>query len=417
MKKIIVLTHNPVRDPVTDDCLSACLRKKGHFVFRRGFLEDDKNMILCIKPNIVIVPEIRCEYTRDFAAQCKAWGIQVVVRPCEVGISAESMATISDEYRKAIFGNWPVNELIDLMLCWGPKMKTLFSMYGGIEEHKMEAVGGLAFDQFFLPPPPETIPRTEKKRVLFATGFAYADRNPQYAIPEARPEDRLHAEMVRIDSAARARWLTAIKQFWAQRGNDWEIWVKPHPGEKEEVYRAVLKDIVTYCPPLPAVRALRYVDAVVHAGSTMAFEAHLLQKPAFCFDNICQDIIVSKISPQVETVEELIKNLDGLDPTRSNANPEIIDLLQRDYYGTCDGKASQRAAEAIDALPENHPQVPDQWPPFTGMRYKTDCILINVERWQCRACQTIYHVQGPREMVKCPCCGIANVKMNRPINS
>lgn len=411
MKKLIVFTHNPVRDPVTDDCLCVALRRRGHVVFRRNFLSDDKNMILCIKPHIVVLPEIRCEYTLDLAKQCKAWGCQIVVRPCEVGISEESVGAISEDYRRAIFGNWPVNDTIDLMLMWGPKMQELFCKHGGIDPAKTAVVGGLAFDQFFLPPPPDVPQRTDKRRVLFATGFAYADRNPQYSVPEARAEDPIHADMVRIDSSVRAKWFEAIRRFCNDRSDEWEIWVKLHPGEKEEVYREVLKDLpVVYCPPLPAVRALRYVDVVVHAGSTMAFEAHLMDKPAFNFHNVCQDKVVAAISPQVEDYEGLISGLDHT-PSESNADPAMIEKLTSLYYGTCDGKASERAAEAISKLPDNTPEVPDHWPAFTQMKYMTDCVIPNVEMWECRACQNRYYIRGPREMVKCPYCGIANVKI------
>jgi surface carbohydrate biosynthesis protein len=415
MKKVIIYTHNPIRDPITDDCLTVALRNMGHHVWRRNYLDCDKNMVVYIKPDIIIMPEIRCEYSRDFAKQCKDWGVQVVVRPCEVGISEESIPAISDDYRRAIFGeNWPVGDMVDLFLAWGPKMKDLFVKYGGIQEEKVAVVGGLAFDQFFLPEPPDKVERTEKKRVMFATGFAYADRNPQYSVPEALHGDPIHREMVETDQRGRSKWFDLIKRFHAERGDTWEIWVKLHPGEKEEVYRAILKDAVEICPALPPVRALKYVDCIVHAGSTMAYEAHLKDMPAINLKNVCQDVVVSKISPNVDTFEELVDGIDTLDLTRSNADPNIIAQLERDYYGTTDGKASERAAQAIDLLPESETSVPDEWPASHEMKYMSPGVLKNVEQWTCRGCNHAYSVQGPREMIKCPFCGIANVKMAAP---
>jgi surface carbohydrate biosynthesis protein len=412
MKKCIIYTHNPVRDPITDDCLTVALKEKGHLVWRRNYLDCDRNMVVYIKPNVIIMPEIRCEYSRDFARQCKEWGIQVVVRPCEVGISEQSIPDITEDYRRAIFGeNWPTTDFTDLLLCWGPKMRDMFVKHGGVSEEKTAVVGGLAFDQFFLPPCPDKCERTEKKRVMFATGFAYADRNPEYSVPEAKPEDPIHQEMVRIDKEGRHKWLNMIKEFWAKRGEEWEIWVKLHPGEREEVYRAVLRNVVEFCPNLPSVRALSYVDCVVHAGSTMAYEAHLLDKPGINLLNVCQDKVVSKISPNVDTIEGLVDAIDTLDLTQSNADPSIIHELETDWYGTVDGKASERAAEAIDQLPDNNPQVPDEWPPIKELKYLTPCVLQNVETWHCKGCGSSYNVQGPREMVKCPACGIANVKL------
>lgn len=419
MKKIIIFTHNPIRDPITDDCLVSELTKRGHMVWKRGFLEDDRNMILCIRPDMIILPEIRCGYTLDLAKLCKSWGIQIVVRPCEVGISEESVPLITEDYKRAIFGNWPTNDIIDLMLCWGPRMQSQFCEHSKIDKEKTVSIGGIAFDQFFLPRPPQNVQRTEKRRVLFATGFAYADRNPQYSMPEALPDDPIHRNMALTDSRARARWFEHIKKF-VELAPDWEVWIKLHSGEKQEVYQAVLRDVpVTYCPNIPAVMALQHVDAVVHCGSTMAYEAHLMGKPAFNLNNICQDVIVSKISPSVETVEELVKGLADVCPDVSaplwlNANPEIIDILEKEYYGTVDGKASERAAEAICKLPETKTTIPAKWPETTEWKYATSSILKNVEVWACRACGVKYHVQGPREMVLCPKCGIANVKIAVP---
>lgn len=410
-KKIVILTHNPVRDPVTDDCLTVALKNRGHLVWRRSFLECDKEMIVYVNPDIVILPEIRCEYSRDYATQCRKWGIQVVVRPCEMGITEESIPLISEDYRRAIFGeNWPVDDAFDLMLCWGQKMKDLFCKYGKINPDKAVVIGGIAFDQYFLPAFPEKIERTQKKRVLFATGFAYADRNPQYSMPEAKPEDPLHQEMVQIDSTARSKWFALIKRFWAEHGNDWEVWVKMHPGERVEVYQAVLRDTVTICPNYPPVRALRYADVLVHAGSTMAYEAHLMNIPAFNLNNICQDVVVSKISPNISSFEELANALQTVEFGRSNADKQITESLERDYYGLTDGKASERAAEEICKLPDVKTDIPGEWPKAKEWKYATPCILQNVEVWFCKGCGSQYHVQGPREMVKCPNCGIANVK-------
>jgi surface carbohydrate biosynthesis protein len=415
MKKCIIYTHNPIRDPITDDCLTVALRKIGHMVWRRNYLDCDKHMVVYIKPDVIIMPEIRCEYSRDFAKQCKEWGIQVVVRPCEVGITEESIEGISEDYRRAIFGeNWPVADYIDLMLCWGPKMKDLFIKYGGVPEEKMAVVGGIAFDQFFLPEPPEKVERTEMKRALFATGFAYADRNPQYSVPEALSTDGLHQDMVTTDMNGRSRWFKIIQKFMAEHGDEWEIWIKGHPGEKEQVYKAVLRDSVEICPPLPPVRAFKYVDCVVHAGSTMAYEAHLKNMPGINLLNVCQDTIVSKISPNVNTYDELVDAMNKLEFGKSNADPAIIEILERYYYGTTDGKASERAAEAIDALPDSETKIPDEWPVCNEMRYVSKGVLKRVELWHCKGCGNQYHVQGPREMIKCPFCGIANVKMDAP---
>ena len=90
MKKILLLSHIPQRDEIPDMMLARSLTSEDVCVWKYPILGDSRNAICLVKPDIIILPEIRLEFTRDLAKLCQSWGIRVVQKRCEVGISRES---------------------------------------------------------------------------------------------------------------------------------------------------------------------------------------------------------------------------------------------------------------------------------------------------------------------------------------
>lgn len=410
-KKIIVFSHNPARDRQSDSVFVAELKKRGHFVWLAKFLDDDAKRITTIKPDIIVLPEIRNEYTLHLANQCKSFSVQVVVKMCEFGITEESLPFITPEYNQAIFGRFDLNPCVDLFLAWGPKMKWQMEQYASIQSEKIIACGGFQFDHYFLPRP--EIDRVNKKTILFAGGFPYADKNKQFAIPEALPDTAIQREFVEQDQQSRSRWLPVLRQFINEMP-EWNVIIKPHPGERIEPYQEYLKGvsnpfILEYNEP--GFITLLKADMLVHAGSTMGYEAHLLDIPAINLHNNCLDIIVSKISPRVFNYEDLLQFVYLCDGQHTSANKDILELMHRDYYGTVDGKGYLRICDAIETLPDVNCNVSDEWSYPKEFKYPSIGLIEYAEQWRCDGCKNTYLVtEQNRSMVKCPYCGIANVK-------
>jgi len=413
MKKVLLFSHNPLRDTGPDMLLCKALAAKDMMVFGAPYLQRDRVSIIAVKPNVVILPEIRCEYTLDLAKQLRAWGVQVVVRMCEMGITAPSVEKIEDDYRRAIFGNWDYSGCVDLMLAWGPKAKALQVKYGHLRDDQIAAVGGLGFDPYFNPRPISPMIKPDyKKIVMFATGFAYADRNPEYSMPEAKPEDGIHQRVVERDIAGRKIWLEGMEKFHARFGKNWTMAIRTHGGEKESSYMTPLDGKLVAIPGLSTCLALQGVDAVVHCGSTLAFEAHLCNIPALNFANITPDELVADISPRCDTIDDLLEAFEHLDLSKSNASPWAVSELKHKWYGPVDGKVAERSAEAIAALPANQTAIPNGWPAApTEAKYLTPGVMLSGAQWQCTSCLKMCFTNNEREMIKCPYCGIACVKM------
>lgn len=398
----------PQRDRHFDELLYHELLSRGQAVWLLQYLQKDFEYLTTIKPDVVIVPEIRIEYGRDMAWQLKQYGCQVICRCCEVGITEESIPSITDGYRRAIFGNWPMNECLDQMWAWGPKMAKAMAEHGSVDSVKIKAVGGVPFDQYFLPPPPKLKRPSDKPIVLFATGFAYADRNRAYSMPEAFEGDDIHTQIIDTDRAGRGKWLDMMPKFVGRFKDRWHIQVKPHVGERGRAYGTILKNTVQHLNHISGFTALQNTDCVVHAGSTMGYEAHLLGRPAFNVHNVCMDVIVAKVSPNFSDDEKFFEAFEKVEIGKSNANMEIIKNLDG-YYGPVDGKAYIRTADLVCALPERKSHIPDEWPPWRTPKYKTKDVLTGAYGWNCTGCGNKYLVLRKRELVKCPYCGVGNV--------
>ena len=411
MNKIAIFSHMPQRDRHFDEFLYHELKKRGQAVWLLQYLQKDFEYLTTIKPDVVVVPEIRIEYGRDMAWQLKQYGCQVIVRCCEVGITEESIPSITDDYRRAIFGNWPMNECLDQMWVWGPRMAKVVAEHGSVDSTKIKEIGSAPFGQYFVPPPPKLKRPSDKPIVLFATGFAYADRNREHSMPEAFEGEDIHTKIIDMDSAGRSKWLGMLPKFVERFKDRWHIQVKAHVGERKEAYLHIVKDTVQYVNDISGFCALQQVDCVVHAGSTMAYEAHLLGKPAFNVHNVCMDVIVSKVSPNFTDNDKFFEAFNKVEIGKSNADMGIIETLEG-YYGQPDGEAYIRAADLVCGLPQKKSNIPDEWPPWKIPKYKTKDVVTHAYGWGCSGCGNKYLVLKKREMVKCPYCGVGNVLAN-----
>jgi surface carbohydrate biosynthesis protein len=417
MKKILVLSNNAARDYGPDSIFKIELEKLGHFVWHDHFLRDDGKKVMYIKPDIVVVPEIRVEYTDWFAKQCRHYGIKVVVKMCEFGCSEEALQSIHPEYKKAIFGRFNVNESADLFISWGPKMKEMMVEHMGIDSEKIFEAGGFQFDPYYLPKPTVNMRTGERKTVLFAGGFPYADRNPEYAMPEAESNHEIQSYFVNKDATMRGKFLNLIRSFCDRYKSKYEVFYKPHPGERNECWNSVLKNTgAKSVANLTGFMSMQDTDFLVHSGSTMGFEAHLMGIPSINVFNNCEDPFIAKSSPLCHSEQEFFNLFRQLSRKRKwvSACPTETKKAADAYYGSVDGYGNRRAAVAVDALEVGKTTFPDNWVYPTEWKYPTPGVIQLVEVWTCDGCKNRYHLDGSlrREMVKCPYCGIANVKIN-----
>ena len=405
MKKIIVFSHIPTRDDAGDSVFVAELNGSA-MAWKFSVLSHIRNAILTIKPDIVVMPEMRCEYTRDVAKQLHEWGVVVVQKRCEMGITTEF--DVDEATRSAVFGNWQIGEYIDLDLVWGPKFADMVAENTNIPESKIKVVGALGFDQYFIPPPP--VPLPDGKTVLFAGGFGYADRQAIYAVPEIKVGDPSHILLVSNDRNYRHHFIKLIEAF-KERFPDWTVKIRPHGGEGSAAYTAALGKGTDFLANGATVAAITGVDAIIHTGSTMAFEAHLMGKPTFNYRNTSLDKLVGAIAPTFQEIDDLLDAFAVIDVSKSNADLDVVKQLEEGYYGVVDGQAHKRVAEAILALPGKETNYPDVWPK-DEVKYLTKGAYVDIHQWYCSVCGNVWFGDKARDLLKCPYCGMPCINLN-----
>jgi hypothetical protein len=197
----------------------------------------------------------------------------------------------------------------------------------------------------------------------------------------------------------------------------WATYIRPKVGEIPRAYQDSAGKYCRIAPPTTTENALWNTDVLIHAGSTMAIEAHLCGIPAFSYCGAINQVKgypFPMVSPEVTDVDDLIDCIRKVQFRKSNANVKAIRQLEKEFYGVIDGHACKRAAKEIAKIPLGEVNVPFAWPPPTK-EYYTPGVNRFVMQWKCECClNSSYSLpggpEGQGDMIKCPWCGIALAK-------
>jgi len=410
MKKALIFTNLPQRDKVVDEILAENLRALGFEARVSMFLPHNRMHVLGMKPNVVILPEIRCQYTVEMVETMRSWGIIVISRRCEGGCGKRAWSVMCDDEKDTAVGTWPYE--VDLELVWGEEFRdiVLEKKYGTKETVK--AVGAFPFDIYFY----DKIAGKKKggkKTVLFACGWPMADRGPRYCVPEAPPESSIHKIAYDKHRQGRDRWIEIIKELHALIGKEWDFLLRLKTGEIPNEYVEKLGDIVKITPPEPMILALKRTDVLVHAGSTVGAEAHYMDMPAI---SLLGDLVETpgytpaRISPYCKTTAELKQALESVEFGKSNANLDALEQSKTEFYGPIDGRACERSANLINEVPLKKTSIPDEWTP-QRVQYPFPGATPQIEQWHCDCCNhTTYVMEPNQDMIKCVWCGISLIR-------
>lgn len=415
--KIAIYTLAGQRDKYIDNLLAEQLRKYGHEVVVRCYIYAARESVTYEKPDAIIHPMPGGQYKYDFIKLCKKWGIEVIVRRGEAGQGREQFKALDDNRKKIILGNWDYSPYVDLELTWGQEFADILVEQGCMPAEKLKACGAFAFDPYFLPDCRRNT--NHEKTILFATGFSTCDCKSEYCECGLPEDSDYHEEIYAIHRRARDEWIKAIKKLVHWFYNQWQFELKVRPGEMEYEYVKELPSAVKVYPQASSSsEVLKNIDILVHSGSTMAIEAHLLNIPAFNFCNVNPDPLLAGVSPMLETYAELEWNLSRAIIERSNINEGVYEQLQEHLYGEIDGKACARAAEFIHEHISSKAiktKIPNTWPKTTA--YHEDKERVHLEkqegdaRWLCPCCRNFYYAK-PFGMTRCPYCSM-QIQMRR----
>ena len=417
--KIRILTLTVQRDQYIDNMLAEELREFGHDVEVRNYIYAGHETVVYEKPDVVIHPMVGAQYKMDFVKLCKEWGIEVIVRRGEAGIGREQFNQLDDNRKELHIGHWDYSPYVDLELVWGSEFGRILAEQGHMPADKIRACGAFAFDPYFRDVKTDRNPN-HKQTILFATGFSTADcigKQCETGLPEGSD---YHEEIRNLHRTARDTWIEAINELAKWFSDNWAFELKVRPGEMTNEYVQKLPpEVKIHDVKTSSSEVLRNVDVLVHSGSTMAIEAHLLGIPSFNFCNVNPDSLLASVSPNLASYRELEFLLSrAFLIVNGNINESVYGELQDHLYGKIDGKAVYRAAKSIHDHIKNAEIltcIPDVWPKTT--EYYIDKENNHLEakkgdvRWLCPCCRNCYWSK-PTDMTKCPYCGynIARIK-------
>jgi surface carbohydrate biosynthesis protein len=406
MRKVLILCNLPQRDMASDQILATKLRELGFEVRVVPFLPRPREHILYYKPDIVVGPEARCEFTIDMYDRCMEWGVAAVAKRTEGGAARAAWDVMDQAERDTVIGSWTYN--VDREIVWSMDFADLLGEHGYIPREHVDAVGAIPFDVYFQPPNRE--PWSKRRNIMLATGWGHADRNPQYNVPEAEPDSPIHADAYNRHREGREKWIELMSRMREELPSTYNLFVRLKVGEQPNEYQQKLGNKVQILMPCDTKVALMNTDLLIHAGSTMGIEAHLMNIPALSYmglQNQTPGYQYPHVSPDITDPGEIIKMVQTMDWTKSNADTSAVDQLEKEFYGWIDGKACERAAAAIAQIPEKETNVPNVWPaekkdyPFPGTAK-------HYMGWKCETCDRItYTLDMTRDMVKCNHCGIS----------
>lgn len=424
--KIAILTLTDQRDSAVDTRIAEALTQLGHETIVRSFATAGCDCVCYEKPDVVIVPMVGSQQKLDFVKRCHEWGIAVVVRRGEAGAAREVLARMDRERRRVIIGNYDYASYVDLELTWGPEFSDILAENQRMRKDKIVACGPFTLDACFHRIRPVRPPG--RKTLLFATAWSGADDDPRYTECGLPADSPLQTQMYKQHRKGRDAWLHAIRTLYLTKNHRYDLLLKVRPGESTAEYIRIVGQFVRILPyDFPSAEAILMSDCVIHAGSTMAVEAHLLGVPSINFTNCNPDPRLADVTIQCGDVGQLTEALARMNWGRSNIKPEAVTWLQDHLYGWLDGRACQRAADAVDKLltARNRrkgknalarPTAPDQWPhvptyDIAGVSAKP------VQGWlrlSCMSCHGVFSADPKATVLFCPYCALTMRKIMQP---
>lgn len=428
---VLILSMVAQRDWIVDNMIADAVKAKGHDAVVRKFLRDDRTAIVVEKPDVCVIPPVRCEYSRDLAVRLKQWGVKVIARRSEAGVSRKQYDKLKRTWQLDHIGRYSYKKTIDLELVWSREFADILIDEGMVRPDQVRIIGGITLDPYFKWDLAENSAKVftsnreewlckrnldpQKRTLYFVTGFVHAVR-PVYTLPEAPLGDPIHAELHQRDLRLRTMWIDAVCRF--AETDRYNVILRPHHGEDHSVYDPCRRAGAYVSVEGSAGENLYFSDLLVHAGSTMAIEAHLLKKPAFSLGSTAQDDMIGDVSPYCDSIEELTVAIQQAVYGQSNAKIKTLKDLEKSFYGPIDGKAHQRCAEVICEFGvQDNKKIPNAWPEDELRDYTSPGVVkidMKFPLVYCQACKKASQNMTGQISYRCPHCSIMITKIHKP---
>nr|WP_321513241.1 hypothetical protein [uncultured Pseudodesulfovibrio sp.] len=388
-KRILLFVVYKQRDLFIDLLLMHHLEALGHEVFLRPLNITSCNSLLELRPDLVIWGARTTRIQRSLSRFAADRGILQVVRREEGLIYGPTWKDRTPEIKSLTLGTEDYSPYVDLEIGYNGDFRRTISSEGYMPLQRLISVGAMSFDIYHHPCLKALLPNKndvferlgldqKKKLLIMASSWSYADRDLDNAIPEAgtaKGELLSHSRETVINARkGRDAWFDFMSRFCAEHEDEWNVLLKVHPGERIDAYDRFIEEnalpVKTLCDGY-MIETLRHCDMLMHTGSTTAVEAHLIGIPSFAYW-VPSDFKhpLYDVATIVNSYEEFQHFFEVTPLGQSTMTPEDLTFLQDTFWGSIDGYACQRAANAIDSLLATSTNTPYRFPTDTWKRHE-----------------------------------------------
>lgn len=350
------------------------LEQLGHRVLL-STTKDAEPAMRWFRPDCLVLNHLFSSTYVTLAARARAAGIAVVLLPTE-GAVHPAVAPLGD-------GEFSDYSLLDLYLAWGDEPARTVRSRWGLDATVAPVIGFSRLDFYDSRFSAAVTPRDRFLRLMgldpsrpvvtWATQFPYAHfagspaEQAKYVREQADFGVRASYERIGLDPAhipdihARAQRASAAA-FVSLAGalGDAQFIIRPHPSENREFYRALIRERglanVRFCPQDYIWNVLNATDVHIHRHCTTAVEGWMWNKPTI---ELATEVVPELAWPEREAGSDIASDADALvDHVKRYLAGGRVTQDRRDYrrayirrwMGPTDGRRSEAAADAIDAM-------------------------------------------------------------------
>ena len=371
-RRICLVVDNPARDLEGLVLTAWHLARRGADpvlvpMYEQGF------EVLGIGPDVVAVNYART--TNRFLLEAyAAAGIRISVLDTEGGVvdSLEDYATSLSRNGTAPY--------VDQVLAWGPLQYAAFRAYSGLEPDKIVLTGCPRMD-FCRPPWRNALPDPTGPRPIILINTNFSLVNPRFNRSIERElavtleagfsgwSDRYIAELAAETQAAFLRMIETAREV-AQRLPQLSFVLRPHPFEDVAPYEAALANVPNLRVRLEGsvMTWLARSSAMLHLNCGTAVEAGLMEVPALSLEWFNTPALIQnaplprEISERVNSMAQLIEILSRAEAGKlwalQGRDPRVMHKRIHEWFHNEDGRAAERAADALLSLAASRPGEP-----------------------------------------------------------
>ena len=313
-----------------------------------------------LAPDFVLLTSLR-KPTHWFALQLLDAGMRLGVLDAEGGVLPSL-----EMYSKLTTPDLSLYREVSCFCSWGPKLADYLKTEGWYRDAQVAVTGSPRFDFYaqqwraaalrFSP----SMDQYQRPIILINGSFPRA--NPVMLTPEKELQSWMalgfeRDYVVRQQSIERQSMLAmaGVASHLAARFPKATFVYRPHPFEKLETYRELLKPLDNlHLTKLGTVEGwILRASAIIQHHCTTAIEAGMAGKPALLPDWLptaqrieSTEAVSIKCASQSEMDDRLLEILDGTG-NPADAVKESLERVLKDWFYEIDGRAHERVASAI----------------------------------------------------------------------